>query len=119
TVMTYSAGGCGSSKSSTTSTTSTGSYAQNSQVQATYATCPSVNPSCFTTSGACTENVATETCRDCVTKFDCGVAATNTTLAGNCNGMGTSSFDLWSTLYDCFCGSDGVSGVCGSKCSKT
>ncbi len=73
----------------------------------------------MTTASGCVDNMGTKHCASCVTAFDCGVASTNTTLAGNCNGMGKSSYDLYGTLYDCLCGADGKTGSCGGKCSKT
>jgi hypothetical protein len=128
TVMTYSAGGCGSNVTSATTSTgvstsnsssmamqSSSSFAMESSVFAAYAVAPSSS-----VSGCMETGNGTEKCNDCVTKFDCGPANTNTTLfACNMSPSGKSSLDLYTDMYDCLCGSDGKSGKCGNLCSKT
>jgi hypothetical protein len=61
-----------------------------------------------------------EHCYSCVSKLDCGLAATNTSLL-RCNMLetGKSSALLYSELYDCMCGPDGVSGACSEQCTRT
>ncbi len=124
TVMTYSAGGCGSSvSSSSTSTgvatgsnvsTSSSSYTMNSSVFAAYAASPS------TGTGPCVE-MGTDTCAKCVTApYPCGVPTSGNVKLKNCNNTpGNSSLDKYTSLYDCLCGIDGKTGACGAQCSKT
>ncbi len=102
--VTASSGGGGSTASSmTTGTTTVG-----------------VTTGTMSTTGSCMDTSGCEKCNGCVTKFDCGVASTNTGVCKcNGNGMSTSSIGLYTTFFTCLCGADGAGGKCGAKCSKT
>lgn len=70
----------------------------------------------MTMTGPCTDTMGCAKCNTCVTAFNCGVANTNMTL---CKCGTGAPLGLYTTFYNCLCGMDGNSGVCGAKCSKT
>jgi hypothetical protein len=66
--------------------------------------------------GMCMEVANCKTCSTCT--FGCGIPAANATLC-RCNAAaGETSLDLYTALYECLCGPDGISGNCGAKCGK-
>ena len=68
---------------------------------------------------ACQEVADCKKCSACAQ--GCGVVETAKASVCNCNdaGNGKASIDLYTDVLDCICGADGMSGKCGTKCSKT
>jgi hypothetical protein len=83
--------------------------------------CKDWYPTSSSASGGPCNEVGTEHCRSCLTKFTCGTPNTNATLLV-CNQVATSaksSFETYSELFSCFCGADGTTGKCGGACPKS
>ncbi len=113
-------GGTGGATSASSTTTVTPMSSNSSSSTGAGVTSSSTAAMSSSSTGPCNETGSVH-CSHCVTAFDCGVAATNTTVLG-CNNVamsGKSSYDLYTNLYDCLCGTDGGSGACGASCSKT